>query len=82
VIFRKILLDDLDVMSKHRRMVQTRNYYVSVMVEEFTCGSVTAFIEASMTDALDRKFGISKSEYRVSSRRFVNGLLGNINGGS
>lgn len=82
MIFRKILLDDLDVMSKHRRMVQTRNYYVSVMVEEFTCGSVTAFIEASMTDALDRKFGISKSEYRVSSRRFVNGLLGNINGGS
>ena len=82
MIFRKILLDDLDVMSKHRRMVQTRNYYVSVMVEEFTCGSVTAFIEASMTDALDRNFGISKSEYRVSSRRFVNGLLGNINGGS
>ena len=77
-MFRKISLDDIEVMRKYR--VQTRNFYVSSLVEEFTCGASTSIMNFKDINK-EVTFGISKGELKISNRQLVCGLLGNINGG-
>ena len=73
----KISLDDMEILRKYR--VQSRNFYVSSSVEEFTCGAHVTFLNYKGPDL---SFGVSKRELRISDRQLVSGLLGNINGGS
>jgi hypothetical protein len=77
--FRKIMFDELEVIHKRRHKVQTRNSMVSLMVEEFTCGSQTDWLVEKLGS--NRTFGIGKKEVKISNRWTVDGQLGLINGG-
>lgn len=76
--FRKISLDDLEILQKHR--VQTRNFYVSSHVEIFTCGAIMHVLSGK--EQKSNSFGISKEELKISNRVLVCRYLGGINGGS
>jgi hypothetical protein len=74
--FRKISLDDNDVLRKYR--VKSNNYYASSDVEEFTCGSHVAVQSKGHKRATN--FGISKYEYKVSRRTKISGYDYGIKG--
>jgi hypothetical protein len=81
----KVSLEDEEILRKYR--VQTRNSYVSSEVESFTCGAQTSLMDLdkivnSKWLTKEVNFGIGKKELSISNRNFVNGYLGNVNGGS
>jgi hypothetical protein len=78
VNIRKITLEDNEVLKKYR--VQTRNYHVSGLVEEFTCGSHAMWMHDCGAD--DAIFGVSKQAYHVSTRAMVSRFLGSVSDGT
>ena len=77
---QKINIDDLEILKKY--ILQTRNFYVSSEVDEFTCGAKALLFTESKRRSSEKVIGISKEDHRASNRCLVHGFLGCINGGS
>ena len=76
----KIGLEDLEILRKYT--MQTRNWYVSGYMDNFTCGARALLLTEGNRRIDERTIGVSKEEHKVSVRIYVAGFLGCINGGS